>query len=244
MQNKLNGQEQIRLNKYLAQCGVCSRRDADKLIESGKVLVNGVIAGMGQMISPDDCVQVGKKVLQGREKKVVLACYKPIGVTCTERDPHANRKITDLIKYPVRVTYAGRLDKDSEGLLLLTNDGALIDAMMRGANGHEKEYIVKVDKEVTEAFVDKMAQGLYLRELKVTTRPCEVVVIGKYTFKIVLTQGLNRQIRRMCKELGYQVKELKRVRVMNIQLGNLKPGAYRELTGQETQELYQKAGLL
>lgn len=244
MQSKGNEQEKIRLNKYLAQCGICSRRDADKLIESGKVLVNGVAAGKGQMVSSDDCVQVGKKVLQGRDKKVVLACYKPVGVTCTERDPHANRKITDLVKYPVRVTYAGRLDKDSEGLLLLTNDGALIDAMMRGANGHEKEYIVKVDKEVTEAFVTKMSQGVYLRELEVTTRPCEVVMLGKYTFKIILTQGLNRQIRRMCKEHGYQVKELKRVRVMNVQLGNLKPGAYRELTESETKELYQKTGLL
>lgn len=244
MQSSAREQGKIRLNKYLAQCGICSRRDADKLIESGKVLVNGVLAGMGQMVSPDDCVQVGKKILQGCEKKVVLACYKPVGVTCTERDPHASRKITDLVKYPIRVTYAGRLDKDSEGLLLLTNDGELIDAMMRGANGHEKEYIVKVDKEVTESFVSKMAQGVYLRELDVTTRPCEVVAVGKYTFRIVLTQGLNRQIRRMCKEQGYHVKELKRVRVMNVQLGNLKPGAYRELSGQETDELYGKAGLL
>lgn len=244
MQSNAKEQGNIRLNKYLAQCGICSRRDADKLIESGKVLVNGVPAGMGQLVSPDDCVQVGKKILQGREKKVVLACYKPVGVTCTERDPHANRKITDLVKYPIRVTYAGRLDKDSEGLLLMTNDGALIDAMMRGANGHEKEYIVKVDKEVTEEFVSKMARGVYLRELNVTTRPCEVKAVGKYTFNIVLTQGLNRQIRRMCMEQGYRVKELKRVRVMNIRLGNLKPGAYRELNGQETDELYRKTGLM
>lgn len=244
MQSSAKEQDKIRLNKYLAQCGICSRRDADKLIESGKVLVNGAPAGMGQMVSSDDCVQVGKKILQRREKKVVLACYKPVGVTCTERDPHANRKITDLVKYPIRVTYAGRLDKDSEGLLLMTNDGALIDAMMRGANGHEKEYIVKVDKEVTEDFVSKMASGVYLRELNVTTRPCEVAIVGKYTFNIVLTQGLNRQIRRMCKEQGYRVKELKRVRVMNVLLGNLKPGAYRELNAQETDELYRKTGLL
>lgn len=243
MQNKANEAEQIRLNKYLAQCGICSRRDADKLIESGKVLVNGVPAGKGQMVSFADSVQVGKKVLQGREKKVVLACYKPIGVTCTERDAHASRKITDMIKYPVRVTYAGRLDKDSEGLLILTNDGGLIDAMMRGANGHEKEYIVKVDKEITEMFLSKMAQGVYLRELEVTTRPCEITQVGKYTFKIILTQGLNRQIRRMCKELGYSVKELKRIRVMNILLGDLKPGAYRELAGTELKELYQKVGI-
>ncbi len=243
MQDKTNGTKLIRLNKYLAQCGICSRRDADRLIESGKVLVNGIPATMGQTVTPEDNIQVGKKVLQGREKKVVLACYKPVGVTCTERDAHATKKITDMIKYPVRVTYAGRLDKDSEGLLILTNDGELIDAMMRGANGHEKEYIVKVDKEITDIFVEKMAQGVHLRELEVTTRPCEVSKIGKYTFKIILTQGLNRQIRRMCKELGFTVKELKRVRVMNVLLGDLKPGAYRELTKQEVQVLYEKAGL-
>lgn len=243
MQNKTSGTEKVRLNKYLAQCGICSRRDADKLIESGKVWVNGVPASMGQTVTAKDNIQVGKKVLQGREKTVVLACYKPVGVTCTEKDAHAAKKITDMIKYPIRVTYAGRLDKDSEGLLILTNDGELIDAMMRGANGHEKEYIVKVDKEITDSFVEKMAQGVHLRELEVTTRPCEVSKIGKYTFKIILTQGLNRQIRRMCKELGFNVKELKRVRVMNVLLGDLKPGTYRELTKQETQVLYQKANL-
>ena len=244
MHNRIEKPEIIRLNKYLAQCGICSRRDADKLIEAGKVLVNGMPAHTGQTVTSSDCVQVGKKVLQGREKKVVLACYKPVGVTCTERDAHAERKITDMIKYPVRVTYAGRLDKDSEGLLLLTNDGELIDAMMRGANGHEKEYVVKVDKEITDAFVDQMALGVHLRELGVTTRPCEVVKIGKYTFNITLTQGLNRQIRRMCKELGFTVQQLKRVRVMNIPLGKLKPGEYRELSGQEREELYRRAGLL
>lgn len=244
MQNKGIESERIRLNKYLAQCGICSRRDADRLIEAGKVLVNGVPAGVGQMVNPTDHIQVGKKILQGREKKVVLACYKPVGVTCTERDVHAKRKITDLVNYPVRVTYAGRLDKDSEGLLLLTNDGELIDIMMRGANKHEKEYIVKVDKEITDVFLSKMEQGVYLRELEVTTRPCRVSKINKFTFNIVLTQGLNRQIRRMCKELGFAVKELKRVRVMNILLGDLKPGAYRQLTTQECEELYRRAGIL
>lgn len=243
MQNKSVDAEKIRLNKYLAQCGVCSRRDADKLIEAGKVLVNGVVAGMGQTVTSKDSIQVGKRLLQGRAEKVVLACYKPIGVTCTERDAHAAKKITDMIKYPIRVTYAGRLDKDSEGLLILTNDGELIDSMMRGANGHEKEYIVKVDKEITDDFLEKMAKGVYLGELKVTTRPCEVTKVGKYTFRIILTQGLNRQIRRMCKAMGFNVRELKRIRVMNILLGDLKPGAYRELTEQEVKELYQKTGL-
>lgn len=248
----------MRLNKYLAQCGVCSRRDADKLIAAGKVLVNGSPAQMGQIVTEADVVQVGKKVMGSRfapdetaadetvlkpQRKVVLACYKPVGVTCTERDAHAEKKITDLIRYPARVTYAGRLDKDSEGLLLLTNDGALIDAMMRGANGHEKEYIVKVDREIRDDFTDRMSRGIYLRELKTQTRPCEAEQIGKYTFRIVLTQGLNRQIRRMCKELGYRVTHLKRVRVMNIELGDLKPGEYRELSAQERGELYRSAGV-
>lgn len=236
--------EKTRLNKYLAQCGVCSRRDADKLIASGKVLVNGKTATVGQSVSDTDSVQVGKKVFGKVQEKVVLACYKPVGVTCTERDAHAERKITDIIKHPARVTYAGRLDKDSEGLILMTNDGDLINAMMRGANGHEREYLVKVNKEITSVFLSKMEQGVYLQELKTTTKPCEVAQVGKYTFRIVLTQGLNRQIRRMCKELGYQVQSLKRVRVMNILLGDLKSGAYRELSEQECAELYEQAGII
>ena len=235
--------EKTRLNKYLAQCGVCSRRDADKLIASGKVLVNGRTATVGQSVSDTDSVQVGKKVFGRVQKKVVLACYKPIGVTCTERDAHAERKITDIIKCPVRVTYAGRLDKDSEGLILMTNDGDLIEAMMRGANGHEREYLVKVNKEITGVFLTQMGQGVYLRELETTTKPCKVTYVGQYTFRIVLTQGLNRQIRRMCREFGYRVQGLKRVRVMNIVLGDLKPGEYRELSEQECAELYERAGI-
>lgn len=234
--------EGTRLNKYLAECGVCSRREADKLIEAGKVLVNGAVANMGCRVTRADEVRVGKKVL-GKAKKVVLAFYKPVGVTCTEKDVHAEKMIHDYIKYPVRVTYAGRLDKDSEGLLLLTNDGDLIDAIMRGAHQHDKEYIVKVNKEITEEFLVKMASGIYLPELDVTTRKCEVAKIGKFTFKIVLTQGLNRQIRRMCKELGYNVTQLKRVRIMNIQLDKLQTGKYREITGAELEELYRLAGM-
>lgn len=234
--------EGTRLNKYLAECGVCSRREADKLIEAGKVLVNGSVAGMGCKVTDADEVRVGKKVL-GKAKKVVLAFYKPVGVTCTEKDKHAEKIINDYIKYPVRVTYAGRLDKDSEGLLLLTNDGDLIEAAMRGANRHEKEYVVKVNKEVTEDFIQKMAAGVYLPELEVTTRPCELEKLGKFTFKIVLTQGLNRQIRRMCKELGYQVTQLKRMRIMNIKIDKLQPGRYREVTGKELEELYCLAGM-
>lgn len=234
--------EGTRLNKYLAECGVCSRREADKLIEAGKVLVNGQVAGMGCKVTDADEVRVGKKVL-GKAKKVVLAFYKPVGVTCTEKDKHAEKIINDYIKYPVRVTYAGRLDKDSEGLLLLTNDGDLIEAAMRGANRHEKEYVVKVNKEVTEDFIQKMAAGVYLPELEVTTRPCRLEMLGKFTFKIVLTQGLNRQIRRMCKELGYQVSQLKRMRIMNVKIDKLQPGRYREVTGEELEELYRLAGM-
>ena len=236
--------EQIRLNKYLAQCGVCSRRDADKLIEQGRVLVNGQVAVAGQQVQATDEIIVNRKKLQGREEKKVLAFYKPIGVTCTEKDAHAEKIISDLIHYPVRVTYAGRLDKDSEGLLLLTNDGELINAMMRGANRHEKEYIVKVDKEITPDFLWKMSEGLYLKELDITTRKCEVEQIGKFTFRIVLTQGVNRQIRRMCKVCGYQVKNLKRIRVVNILLDKLKPGEYREIGGEELQQLYKTCGIL
>lgn len=235
--------ETVRLNKYLAQCGVCSRRDADKLIEQGRVLVNGQIAKSGMQVSGNDEIVVNRKVLQGKSKQVVLAFYKPVGVTCTEKDAHAEKIITKMINYPIRVTYAGRLDKDSEGLIILTNDGDLINAMMRGAHRHEKEYIVKVNKEITTEFIKQMEAGVYLSELQQTTRPCEAEQLGKYTFRIVLTQGLNRQIRRMCKEHGYEVRSLKRIRVMNILLDKLQVGAYREVTGQELTELYRACGL-
>ena len=236
--------EQIRLNKYLAECGVCSRRDADRLIEQCRVTVNGKIAAMGTKVSEQDEVAVNGKPLKKQERKVVLALYKPVGVTCTERDRHAQKTLNEMVKYPVRVTYAGRLDKDSEGLLLLTNDGDLIDAMMRGANRHEKEYVVKVTREVTEEFLEKLAAGVYIKELAQTTRPCQVEMLGKYTFRIILTQGLNRQIRRMCAAFGVEVKSLKRVRVMNIMLGNLKPGAFKEITGEELERLYRDCALI
>lgn len=235
--------ERTRLNKYLAECGVCSRREADRLIEQGRVSINGKTASVGASVSAGDEVSVNGRTLAGRERKVVLAFYKPVGVTCTEKDRHAEKIISDLIRYPVRVTYAGRLDKDSEGLLLLTNDGSLIDAMMRGANGHEKEYVVKVDREITEQFLAKMSGGIHLHELDLTTRPCSIEKMGKYTFRIILTQGINRQIRRMCSECGVEVRSLKRIRVMNIELGSLKSGSYRELTEEERCQLYEMAGV-
>ena len=235
--------ELVRLNKYLAHAGICSRREADRLIESGRVLVNGIVPSTGSQVCEKDTITVDGKMVQGREKRVVLAYYKPVGITCTERDPHAKKTIVQAVKYPIRVTYAGRLDQDSEGLLLLTNDGDLIQGMMRGANRHEKEYIVKTDKEVAESFLDQMGQGIFLKELGQTTRPCTVEKIGKYTFRIVLTQGLNRQIRRMCEACGYRVRSLKRIRVMHVLLEDLKPGEYRELGQEDIDRLYRDCGL-
>ena len=235
--------ELVRLNKYLAHAGICSRREADRLIESGRVLVNGIVPSTGSQVCEKDTITVDGKVVQGREKRVVLAYYKPVGITCTERDPHAKKTIAQAVKYPIRVTYAGRLDQDSEGLLLLTNDGDLIQGMMRGANRHEKEYIVKTDKEVAESFLNQMGQGIFLKELGQTTRPCTVEKIGKYTFRIVLTQGLNRQIRRMCEACGYRVRSLKRIRVMHVLLEDLKPGEYRELGQEDIDRLYRDCGL-
>ena len=235
--------EKVRLNKYLASCGVCSRRDADKLIESGEVFVNGERAVAGMKAGPDDWVEVRGKSISLPDEKVVLAYYKPVGVVCSERDAHAGRLVTKEIGYHRRVTYAGRLDKDSEGLLLLTDDGDLIDAMMRGRNGHEKEYIVKSDRKWEDGAIDHLRAGVYLEELGQTTRPCKIERVGDKTIKMVLTQGLNRQIRRMCEAQGYRVKSLKRTRVINIKLEKLKPGEYRELTGKEREELYRLCGL-
>ena len=208
--------EKERLNKYLASCGLCSRREADRLIEQGRVVVNGKTAETGMQVKEDDKITVNGKPLHGKDKKVVLAYYKPVGVTCTEKDRFADKKITDMVKFPVRVTYAGRLDKDSEGLMLLTNDGALIQSLMKGSQGHEKEYLVKVNREVTEDFIRKMEAGVYLSELDITTKPCKVEKNGKYQFKIILTQGVNRQIKRMTMELGLRVISIKRTRIANI----------------------------
>lgn len=238
-----NQQDSVRINKYLAMSGICSRRDADKLIERGIVTINGKVAEKGDTVSPQDTVLVGKKQAKTEEKKVVLAYYKPLGEICTERDKHAEKKIMDSIRYPIRVTYAGRLDKDSEGLLLLTNDGELIQRMMKGSGNHEKEYKVRTKQEVTEEFLQKMTHGIYLDELKITTKPCRAWKTGKFTFQIVLTQGVNRQIRRMCQTLGYRVEALKRVRVLNVLLENLHPGQYRELTEEERTLLYKQCGM-
>lgn len=232
--------DKIRINKYLAANGICSRREADRLVEQGRVTINGITAVMGDKAGAEDIVLVGQKKVVNAEKKVVLAFYKPKGVVCTEKDRHADKMVKDWIRYPVRVTYAGRLDKDSEGLLLLSNDGDLIQSMMKGSGSHEKEYIVKTDKEITSDFLSKLERGVYLEELSLTTKPCKAEKIGKYTFRIVLTQGINRQIRRMCRTFGYEVKEIKRIRIMNIGLGGLKEGQFRELTKEEQALLYKE----
>lgn len=234
---------EVRINKYLAEAGVSSRRGADKLVESGLVTINGTIAHNADKVYPGDKVCVRGKQIFMQDEKHVVAFYKPEGVTCTKEDKYAKVTIDDVFHYPFRLNYAGRLDKDSKGLLIMTNDGDLIDRMMRARNYHEKEYIVKVNHNITDEFIAKMSEGVYLEELEVKTRPCKVNQMGDYTFGIVLTQGLNRQIRRMCKKLGYKVESLMRIRVMNIELGSLRPGEYRRIEGEELSKLYQLAGM-
>ena len=226
--------EALRLNKFLSEAGVCSRREADRLIEAGRVTVDGKKAETGMKITPGQEVRVDQKLVKPEEEMIVLAVNKPRGIVCTEekREPD---NIIRFLNYPTRITYAGRLDKDSEGLLLMTNNGDIINKMMRAGNYHEKEYLVSVDKPVTEEFLQHMARGVPI--LDTVTRPCQVKKEGKMTFRIVLTQGLNRQIRRMCEALGYKVVTLKRVRIMQIRLGDLKPGQYRPLTEQELASL-------
>lgn len=226
----------VRLNKFLSEAGVCSRREADRLIESGKVTVDGRRAEMGMRVSPSQSVCVGKKEVRQKNEMVLLAVNKPVGIVCTEEKKEKNN-IIRFLNYPTRVTYIGRLDKDSEGLLLMTNNGDIINKMMRAGNQHEKEYKVTVNKPVTKEFIEKMAEGVPI--LDTVTRKCKVEMLGKYKFRIILTQGLNRQIRRMCEYLGYKVTRLERIRVMNITLGELKPGEYRKVTEAEIQKLYE-----
>ena len=236
--------EEIRLNKYLSEMGICSRREADRLIEDGKVLVDGKKALMGMKVQETQIIICNGKVVEVaastegkksglRPKPVLLVVNKPKGVVCTTSDKDRAMNIVELVNYPERVYPIGRLDKDSEGLIFLTNQGELVNQMMKSSNNHEKEYVVTVDKILTEAFVRKMEAGIWLEQLKVTTKPCKVTITGKREFHIVLTQGLNRQIRRMCGALGYQVQNLQRVRIMNVRLGNLKTGSFRKITQKE-----------
>lgn len=226
----------IRLNKYLSDAGVCSRREGDRLIEAGRVSVDKKRAVVGMQISEDAEVLVDNKPVRQKASRIYLAYHKPRGIVCTFEKKEKHNLLTSF-QYPERVTYAGRLDKESEGLLVMTNDGDLIDRMMRARNGHEKEYVVRINQEVTEAFLGKMRKGVYLPELEVKTRPCRVRKSGECEFHIVLTQGLNRQIRRMCEALGCKVVKLKRIRVVNIMLGSLPSGDWRELNEEELREL-------
>jgi len=231
---------ETRINKFLSEAGFCSRRAADRLIEQGRVTVDGAVAQMGSRVEKGSRICVDGKEISKEEETVVIAFNKPVGIVCTAEKKEKNNVI-DFIGYPKRIFPVGRLDKDSEGLLLLTNDGELMNRILKASGGHEKEYIVTVDKEVTKAFVEKMAKGVPV--LDRITAPCTVEIINKFSFRIILTQGLNRQIRRMCEFFDYHVVELKRVRIMNIRLGGLAKGQYRNLTEAERKELYKAAGL-
>lgn len=234
----------IRLNKYLSEAGICSRREADRLIETGKVKIDGQAAVPGQKVLQGQSVTVkGRSVSAAKgetghkAEPVFLAVHKPRGVVCTTSDKDRAPNIVDLVHYPVRIYPIGRLDKESEGLILMTNQGDLVNKIMRSGNAHEKEYLVKVNRPVTDDFIRKMRKGVTLSELDVTTKPCFAEKAGEKAFRIVLTQGLNRQIRRMCSQLGFEVRMLKRMRIMNIELGDLKPGAYRELSRREYHQM-------
>lgn len=224
----------MRLNKFIAETGMCSRRKADQWIQAGRILVNGQKPQMGQQVQEEDEVLVDGKPLKSNPKKVYIALYKPVGVTSTT-DPKDPSNIVDYMKYPKRIFHIGRLDKDSEGLILLTNDGDIVNDILRAENGHEKEYIVKVDKPITKDFLKSMASGVEILDTK--TLPCKIKKINPVTFNITLTQGLNRQIRRMCQALDYKVTSLKRIRIMNIHLHDLKYGEWRYLTEKETENL-------
>lgn len=228
-------QEGIRVNKYLSDCGICSRRQADRFVEEGRIQVNGEVAVMGTKIFQGDVVKFNNKVISKENEMILLAMNKPRGITCTaqKEDPD---NIIDFLNYPKRVYPIGRLDKDSEGLILLTNDGSIVNKILKASNHHEKEYIVTVNKPITQKFLEGMREGVPI--LDTVTRKCEVTQVNKFTFNIILTQGLNRQIRRMCEYFDYRVVTLQRIRIMNIKLGRLKVGTWRKVTEQELEDLY------
>ncbi|MBO4213647.1 MAG: pseudouridine synthase [Lachnospiraceae bacterium] len=229
--------DEIRINKYLSDIGYCSRRQADKLIDEGKVTVNGLPSVMGQKVTGEEDIRVnGEKVKSTKREGTftLIAFNKPVGIVCTS-EKREKDNIIDFINYPTRIYPIGRLDKNSEGLILLTDNGDIVNKMMRSGNKHEKEYIVSVNKDITDEFLRKMREGVPI--LDTVTRKCEVTKLSKRKFKIILTQGLNRQIRRMCEALDYRVTYLKRVRVLNIELGDLKTGEYRDVTEEERAKL-------
>jgi len=231
-----------RINKFLSEAGVCSRREADRIIAAGRVTIDGTVAECGSRVTEGQIVCLDGKEISAKPDRILLAFNKPQGIVCTTTDRQGKNDIVDFIGYPERIYPVGRLDKDSEGLILMTNDGAMMDKILRSSNGHEKEYIVRVNRPVTEEFIKNMSDGVYLEELERTTSVCTVEKVTKFCFRIVLTQGLNRQIRRMCETFGYKVLKLKRIRIMNILLGDLKVGTYREVTGREYDELVRLLG--
>ena len=232
MENQNTGK---RLNKFIADSGYCSRREADRLIEEGRVLVDGRNGVLGDKILPGMKVIADGHDLTGDSEKVYIVLNKPAGIVCTA-DPREPMNVVDYIGYPARIFPVGRLDKDSEGLLLMTSDGEIVNRLLRAAGGHEKEYEVEVDRPVTREFLEKMMAGVEI--LDTVTLPCKVRKTGERSFNIILIQGLNRQIRRMCEALGYNVRKLRRIRIMNIKLGNMQPGQWREITPEELETLF------
>lgn len=224
----------MRLNKYISETGMCSRREADKWIEAGRVTCNGMPAALGTQITDDDEVRVDGVLLGVKKKQIYIALNKPVRVTCTT-EAHIEDNIVDLVGHTERIFPIGRLDKDSEGLILLTNNGDIVNEILRSENNHEKEYIVTVDRPITELSLSMMAGGVKI--MGAVTKPCKVTRIDEKTFRMILTQGLNRQIRRMCSALGYRAQRLQRVRIINIHLGTLAPGQWRDLTEAELQGL-------
>ncbi len=224
----------MRINKYISETGICSRREADSWIEAGRVSINGVIATLGSKVNDGDKVCIDGKPIGAKKPPVYIALNKPIGITCTS-EPHIKDNIVEFIGHTERIFPIGRLDKDSEGLILLTNNGDIVNEILRVENAHEKEYLVTVDRPVTDAFLQGMASGV--RIMGTLTKPCVVTRVHANTFRIILTQGLNRQIRRMCAAFDYKVRRLQRVRIMHIHLGDLKRGQWRDLTQSELQEL-------
>lgn len=232
----------MRLNKFLSSIGFCSRRQADKYIENGKIYIDDSVAGLGTELYDKQKVYFEKTYIGQIDdlklkQRIVLAVNKPRGIVCTSSDKDRAENIVDFINYPLRIYPVGRLDKDSEGLLLMTNDGSLVNALMKAKNHHEKEYMVEVNKDIDEVFLQAMSAGVYIKELKVKTRKCYIEKISEKSFKIILTQGLNRQIRRMCESLGFKVLRLRRIRIVNITLGKLKTGEYRKLSTTELDTL-------
>lgn len=227
----------MRINKYISETGFCSRRETDRLISAGRITINNVICLQGASVAPNDLVCIDGKAIPNKGEAVYIALNKPIGITCTAAK-HVTGNIIDFINHPSRIFAIGRLDKASEGLILLTNDGDIVNKMMRSEHGHEKEYMVKVDKQVTPRFLEEMSQGVHI--LGVRTKPCAAFLQNEYEFRIILTEGLNLQIRRMCKALGYRVLSLERIRIMNITLDGLEKGEWKDLTSSQLQRLLEQ----